>query len=42
MDKFQLVSQYTPSGDQPEAIEALANGVNWGLREQTLKGVTGS
>ena len=42
MDKFQLVSEYKPSGDQPAAIEALTNGVNWGLREQTLLGVTGS
>ena len=42
MDKFKLVSDYKPSGDQPEAIEALTNGVNWGLREQTLLGVTGS
>ena len=42
MDQFKLVSQYRPSGDQPEAIEALVNGVNWGLREQTLLGVTGS
>ncbi len=42
MDAFQLVSDYKPSGDQPEAIEALVNGVNWGLREQTLLGVTGS
>lgn len=42
MDKFQLVSAYKPSGDQPEAIEGLVNGVNWGLREQTLLGVTGS
>ncbi len=42
MDKFQLVSQYRPSGDQPEAIEGLVNGVNLGLREQTLLGVTGS
>ena len=42
MDQFKLVSQYQPSGDQPEAIEALVNGVNWGLREQTLLGVTGS
>ena len=29
MDRFKLVSEYKPSGDQPEAIEALANGVNW-------------
>ncbi len=42
MDRFELISEYKPSGDQPEAIEALANGVNWGLREQTLLGVTGS
>ena len=33
MDKFKLVSDYKPSGDQPEAISALVNGVNWGLRE---------
>ena len=42
MDHFKLVSQYRPSGDQPQAIEGLVNGVNWGLREQTLLGVTGS
>ena len=42
MDRFQLVSEYKPSGDQPEAIKALANGVKLGLREQTLLGVTGS
>ena len=42
MDKFQLVSEYKPSGDQPAAIEALTKGVELGLREQTLLGVTGS
>ena len=42
MDKFQLVSEYKPSGDQPEAIKALAQGVELGIREQTLLGVTGS
>ena len=42
MDRFQLVSDYKLSGDQPEAVEGLVNGVNWGLREQTLMGVTGS
>ena len=42
MDRFQLVSEYRPSGDQPDAITGLVNGVNWGLREQTLLGVTGS
>ena len=35
-------SEYTPSGDQPEAIEALASGLEMGLDEQTLLGVTGS
>ena len=39
---FKLVSEYRPSGDQPQAIEGLVNGVNWGLREQILQGVTGS
>ncbi len=42
MDRFELRSEYRPTGDQPAAIEALTNGVNWGLREQTLLGVTGS
>ena len=42
MDKFQLVSDYIPSGDQPEAIQKLTQGVELGLREQTLLGVTGS
>ena len=42
MDQFKLVSEYRPSGDQPQAIAGLVNGVNWGLREQTLLGVTGS
>ena len=42
MDKFQLVSDFKPSGDQPEAIEKLTQGVELGLREQTLLGVTGS
>ena len=42
MDKFQLVSEYKPSGDQPAAIEALSKGIELGLREQTLLGVTGS
>ena len=39
---FQLVSEYKPTGDQPEAIEKLANGVRMGLDEQVLLGVTGS
>ena len=42
MPEFQVVSNYTPSGDQPEAIDALARGVELGLDEQTLLGVTGS
>ena len=42
MPDFQVVSEYTPSGDQPQAIEALANGLDLGLDEQTLLGVTGS
>ena len=42
MPKFEVVSEYTPSGDQPEAIEGLAQGIEMGLDEQTLLGVTGS
>ena len=39
---FQLVSEYKPTGDQPQAIEKLVNGVKMGLNEQALLGVTGS
>ena len=42
MQKFQLVSKYQPTGDQPEAIKALTAGLKAGLREQVLLGVTGS
>lgn len=42
MDKFKLVSDYKPTGDQPEAIAALVDGVNRGCTEQILLGVTGS
>ncbi len=42
MPKFQVVSEYQPSGDQPEAIAALAAGIESGLKEQVLLGVTGS
>ena len=42
MAQFKLVSPYEAAGDQPQAIEKLAQGVEWGLREQTLLGVTGS
>ncbi|WP_347070048.1 excinuclease ABC subunit UvrB [Flavobacterium sp. WV_118_3] len=40
--KFQVVSEYKPMGDQPQAIDKLSNGVNSGERYQTLLGVTGS
>ena len=42
MPKFEVVSEYKPAGDQPEAIEALSRGIEMGLDEQTLLGVTGS
>ena len=42
MDKFELVSKYKPTGDQPEAIAKLVDGLNKGYRDQTLLGVTGS
>jgi len=42
MGEFHVVSEYEPSGDQPEAIEALAKGIGLGFEEQTLLGVTGS
>ena len=42
MDHFELVSPYKPTGDQPEAIAALVDGLNKGYKEQSLKGVTGS
>ena len=42
MPKFKVVSEYQPSGDQPEAIAQLAAGLKAGLDEQTLLGVTGS
>ena len=42
MDHFELVSKFKPTGDQPQAIEALAEGVLRGDKEQTLMGVTGS
>ena len=40
--EFKVVSPFEPSGDQPEAIDAIANGIELGLDEQTLQGVTGS
>ena len=42
MDKFILHSKYKPTGNQPQAIEQLVNGINNGDREQVLLGVTGS
>ena len=42
MPEFKVVSQFEPAGDQPQAIEALAAGVENGIEEQTLLGVTGS
>ncbi len=42
MERFVLKSDYRPTGDQPEAIERLVEGINAGLREQVLLGVTGS
>ena len=40
--KFEIVSKYRPSGDQPKAIDALVEGINLGCDAQTLLGITGS
>jgi excinuclease ABC subunit B len=42
VDSFNLESKYKPTGDQPEAIDALVEGIENGLKAQVLKGVTGS
>ena len=42
MNQFELISDYKPTGDQPEAIEQLTEGIRQGVRAQTLLGVTGS
>ena len=42
MDRFELVAPHQPTGDQPQAIEKLVQGINDGLSAQTLLGVTGS
>ncbi|MBR3156060.1 MAG: DEAD/DEAH box helicase family protein, partial [Methanobrevibacter sp.] len=42
MKEFKLKSPYKPLGDQPKAINSLAQGINDGVKEQTLLGVTGS
>ena len=41
MAKFELTSDYRPTGDQPEAIAALVEGFRAGARSRTLEGVTG-
>ncbi|MCK9150632.1 excinuclease ABC subunit UvrB [Methanobacterium alcaliphilum] len=42
MNKFEIVSDYKPLGDQPKAIKSLVDGINKGFQHQTLLGVTGS
>src|SRR5688500_9689573 len=42
MAAFQVISEFAPTGDQPQAIDKLVEGINKGYREQTLLGVTGS
>ena len=42
MPDLKVVSEYQPAGDQPQAIDKLAQGLENGLRAQVLKGVTGS
>ncbi|OPX42244.1 UvrABC system protein B [Ruminiclostridium hungatei] len=42
MNRFEVVSEYIPKGDQPKAIESLSKGIREGLKHQTLLGVTGS
>ena len=39
MPKFEVISEYSPSGDQPEAIEALASGIENGLSEQNISAI---
>ena len=41
-NKFQLVSKYSPQGDQPKAIEKLVDGIHTGKKHQTLLGATGT
>ena len=41
-NKFELKSEFKPTGDQPQAIEKLVEGINKGMKKQTLMGVTGS
>lgn len=42
MPKFELISNYKPAGDQPEAINQLVQGLKKGVKHQVLLGVTGS
>ena len=42
MKEFELISDFEPTGDQPEAIRQLVEGLNQGVEAQTLLGVTGS
>ena len=39
---FELISKYSPAGDQPEAIKELVEGINEGKRDQVLLGATGT
>ena len=41
MDHFELHSNYAPTGDQPQAIQALTDGLKQGMKHQVLLGVTG-
>ena len=41
-DKFELVSKFKPTGDQPKAIDALVKGLESGKKEQVLEGATGT
>lgn len=41
MEELKIHSEFKPTGDQPQAIDSLVNGINKGLKEQTLLGVTG-
>ena len=42
MTSFEIVSDFKPTGDQPQAIDKLVDGLDHGLKHQTLLGVTGS
>ena len=42
LDQFKLVAPYKPNGDQPQAIQELVDGIENGVKEQTLLGATGT